>query len=221
MNVLLIESDAVLNRGLRLFLQLKGYAVTAVATCAAAHGHLVTHRPDFVLLAPELPDGDGLQLLHGRLEYHASIFIVLTAPNQLLARLQAFDLGADECLSKPIAPVELERRMRTVARQRTGSQRSTIGFGAGFALDAAAYTVHQCFRAVPVTRSQFELLHCLLRHRGQTLTREQLRAALGEQAGGRPSNAIDVHVKNLRKVLGSFAPTDFLQTVHGVGYRLT
>lgn len=222
MTVLLIETDAVLRQFLQRFLQRADYNVTAVGTYAAAQNCLVTPGPDFVLLSPALPDGDGLDLLRAatRAENHVGIFMVLTAADDLNARLQAFALGADECLAQPVAPAELERRMRTVARQRFGRERCSIRFGGGFALEVAAYAVRYGTQAVPLTRSQFELLHCLLQHRGRPLTREQLGAALGWRRASTASNSIDVHVKNLRRTLARFAPAAFLETVRGIGYRL-
>ncbi|WP_460503275.1 winged helix-turn-helix domain-containing protein, partial [Hymenobacter agri] len=71
--------------------------------------------------------------------------------------------------------------------------------------------------AIDLSRSQFDLLHHLLQHRGQPLTREQLGAHIGKGTEG--SNYIDVHMMNLRKALARFAPPDFLQTVRGVGYQ--
>lgn len=222
MTVLLIEADAVQRNSLHQFLRVVDYDVTAVSTYVAAQGHLTTHCPDFVLLAPGLPDGDGLDFLRAapRDGKPASIFMVLTADTHLPARLQAFALGADECLAKPVAPTELDRRMRSMARQRFRRERTTLSFGGGFAMEVAAYTVCYGTRQVPLTRSQSELLHCLLRHRGRALHREQLDAALGKRRDETGSNVIDVHVKNLRHALARFAPTDFLQTVRGIGYRL-
>ena len=68
-----------------------------------------------------------------------------------------------------------------------------------------------------MSRAQFDLLHHLLRHRGQVLTRQQLGAHIGRLDEG--SNFIDVHIKNVRKVLSQFAPPDFLRTVRGIGYQ--
>lgn len=197
--------------------------MTPVSTYAAAQAQLLNYSPDCVLLAPELSDGNGLDLIGKgtRFGNPPGAIVVLPANGSLNARLEAFARAADECLSKPIAPTELERRMRNVARQRLGRERTTIGFGEGFAMESAAYKVRHGLLVVPLTRSQFELLHCLLRHRGRVLSREQLKASLGGRHQERVSNAIDVHVMNLRHALTRFAPADFLETVRGIGYRRT
>lgn len=98
--------------------------------------------------------------------------------------LQAFVLGADECLSKPIDTAELDRRMRSVVRQLFGRERPTIYFGEGFSMEVAAYMVRHGTQYVPLTRTQFELLHCLLRHRGRALHRER-RVARSTAHGAR------------------------------------
>lgn len=150
----------------------------------------------------------------------ASLFVVLTANTSLPARLQAFAFGADECLAKPVAPAELAVRLRSMARLRLRGPRTPICFGVGFALDVAAYTGRHGNRPVPLTRSEFELLHCLLRHRSQVLDRKRLGAALSGGRGAGTSNAVDVHVMNLRRALAGFAPADVVETVRGSGYRV-
>ena len=89
-------------------------------------------------------------------------------------------------------------------------------------MDLTAHTLHHNARRVPLSGKQFELLHYLLMHRGYPLTRQQLGAHIwgDDAANQRASNYIDVHIKNLRRALASFASPDFLETVHRIGYRV-
>ena len=224
MHILLIESEDIQRNQLRKYLLRAHYFVDQAQTYAAAVNQLALREYDFILLAQELPDGDGLDLLRAamlRPDQPAS-FIVLTASLALEDRLRCFDAGADDCLAKTVALPELERRMQAIMRRRFGLKGSEITFGAGFVMDTAARILRYGQSRVPLSCKQFDLLHYLLLHRGHPLTRLQLGAHLwGEtRAGQRASNYIDVHIKNVRKALAGFATPDFLETVHSIGYRM-
>lgn len=223
MKLLLVMFEEARSTAMRFFLQQAHYWVDSAPTYASAIGKLAQQEYDFVLLTQELPDGDGMDLLRTEAQSSAS-FIVLTSSTAVEDRLRSFDLGADDCLPATVALPELERHLRAIIRQRAGLKSSSISFGAGFVLDPAAYTLRHGTRTVPVSRTQFELLHCLLLHRGQALTRQRLAAHIGGLSNDslkKTSNYIDVHIKNVRKVLSPFAPVDFLKSVHGIGYRMT
>ena len=223
MHVLLVEPEEALRRELHQFLRRARYTVEPAATYAAAADQLARRRYDFVLLDQGPPDGGGLAFLceAARRADQLASFIVLTHSDALEDRLSGFASGADDCLPKTVALAELEHRMQAIVRRRFGLKHSEISFGAGFVMDIAVRTLRCGLRAVPLSQRQFDLLYYLLLHRGQALTRQQLNAHLRGPAPAqkRASNYIDVHIKNVRKLLASFAPADFLETVHGIGYR--
>lgn len=224
MHVLLVEAEASTIHSLHHFLEQTGYWVDSAPTYAAARLRLADYPYDFVVLDQELPDGKALDLLRNRAvpPSNAPSYIVLTATAAVEERLRIFDLGADDCLTKPVASAELVRRMQAIGRRRQGLMSAEICFGSGFVLNSAARTLRYGPHRVPISRKQFDLLHYLLCNRGQALSRQQLSTCLGDEqpATKQSSNYIDVHVKNVRKALASFASTDFLETVHGIGYRL-
>ncbi|MDO7847053.1 response regulator transcription factor [Hymenobacter sp. M29] len=223
MEVLLVENEAKPRQLLHRFLEHAQYGVDVAATFAEAAAYLAGRAYDFVLLAQALPDGDGLELIRlaTRHELHPTSCIVFTATPDVEHRLRGFALGADECLARPVSLAELERRMRVIIRQRVGLKRPAIHFGPGFVLDLAARKLCHGPHNVHLSRKQFDVLHHLLLHRGKVLTREQLGAHIGRRrtASLESSNFIDVHIMNVRRALAPFAPTDFLETVNGVGYR--
>ncbi|MBH8559313.1 response regulator transcription factor [Hymenobacter negativus] len=218
MAILIIEAHDTRRNSVQRFLQRAGYVTDLAPTLAAATAKLAARHYEFVLLAQNLPDGDGMTLLYEaqRRGTRAS-FILLMATDAVQDRLHGFAAGADDCVARSTSLLELERRLRSIARQRFGRPRPRIRFGAGFELDLAARRLRHGSDAVDLSRSQFDLLHHLLRHRGQPLTREQLGAHIGKGTEG--SNYIDVHIMNVRKALARFAPPDFLQTVRGIGYQ--
>lgn len=201
MTILLVTAEEARSTAMRLFLQQVHYWVDLAPTYDSATSKLAQREYDFVLLAQELPDGDGLDLLRAGAQSSAS-FIVLTTSTALEDRLSSFDLGADDCLPATVALPELERRLQAITRRRAGLNRSSISFGAGFVLDPTAFTLRHGIRTVPVSRTQFERLHYLLLHRGQALTRQRLAAHVGGPLSPplqKTSNYIDVHIKNVRK----------------------
>ena len=224
MRVLVIHPEEAFCQQLYHFLQQAHYLVDCAATHTTAVERLARHEYDFVLLAAELPDGDGLALLSAAVldPLQPASFIVLTAPAAVGVRLKAFDLGADDCLPNTVLLPELERRMQAIARRRFRLKDPKFLFGAGFVLDPSARTLRHDTYLVPLTSKQFDLLHYLLLHRGYPLTRQQLGAHVwgDNEASQRASNYIDVHIKNLRRALANFAPSDFLETVHSIGYRM-
>ncbi|MBO2010101.1 response regulator transcription factor [Hymenobacter negativus] len=219
MAILIVEAEETRLYSTQRFLHRAGYQTDAAPTLTIAEGKLASRHYEFVLLAQALPDGDGLTLLQDamRREDHSSSFI-LTDASDVDARLRGFAAGADDCLARSVSLIELERRLRTIRRQRFGHQRPKISFGKGFVLDLAGRLLRYGPQEVYLSRAQFDLVHHLLRRRGQAVTREELGAHLGK--GTEASNYIDVHVRNVRKALARHAPPDFLQTVRGIGYLM-
>ncbi|MCI1188658.1 response regulator transcription factor [Hymenobacter sp. DH14] len=218
MAILIIEADEKRRAAAQRFLQRAGYVTDLAPTLAAATARLAARSYEFVLLAQLLPDGDGLTLLYeAQRRGSRAAFVLLMATDAVQDRLHGFAAGADDCVARSTTLLELERRLRSIARQRFGRPRPRIRFGAGFELDLAGRQLRHGRNAVDLSRSQFDLLHHLLRHRGRPLTREQLGAHIGR--GHEGSNFIDVHIMNVRKALARFAPPDFLQTVRGIGYQ--
>ena len=223
MHLLLVEDEKSLHQEMRQFLLQAQYLVDSAYTYAEASEKLFVNSYDFVLLDLGLPGGDGLDLLKEarRSESQEASFIILTARGALNDRIRGLDLGADDYLPKPFSLLELTSRMQAITRRKFGLKRQEITFGSGFSIDATARTVRYDGQDVPLTKKEFDLLHYLLLHRGRVLTRLQL----GEHLWGNvleddsDSNYIDVHIKNLRKKLASFAAADFLETVRGIGYR--
>ncbi|GAB3588709.1 response regulator transcription factor [Hymenobacter daeguensis] len=219
MAILLIDPRDGRRAATQRYLLRAGYSIETALNAAEARERMAGRPYEFVLLAQRLPDADGLALLRECVwrGNRTSAFILLTGSEDVEDRLQGFAAGADDCLAASVSLVELEQRLRIIARQRFGRPRPRIRFGAGFELDLAGRLLRHGAHAVDLSRSQFDLLHHLLRHRGQVLTRQQLGAHIGRVDEG--SNFIDVHIKNVRKVLAQFAPPDFLRTVRGIGYQ--
>ncbi len=219
MRILLIEDDPSLGSSLQSWLQLDGYAVDWLQRGDQAATALATHDYQCVLLDRGLPglDGDAvLQALRAKGAGSAHLPVILiTARDTLADRVQGLDLGADDYLVKPFDLEELSARVRAALRRGAGQQAPELRHGE-VALDTAAKRVTRAGEPVNLTAREFAVLQALMRRPGHILSRAQLEEALygwGEEV---ESNAIEVHVYNLRRKLGS----GLIRTVRNQGYGL-
>ncbi len=223
MRILLVEDDPSLGATVQSWLQLDGYAVDWLQRGDQAETALLTHDYQCLLLDRGLPGMTGEALLAALRARRAAIpVIVITARDTLADRVEGLDLGADDYLVKPFDLEELSARIRAAIRRDTRNLRHAPDIAptlrhAGVELDPAAKRVTRDGEPVALTAREFAVLQALMRRSGQILSRAQLEEALygwGEEV---ESNAIEVHVYNLRKKLGS----KFIVTVRHHGYGLS
>jgi two-component system OmpR family response regulator/two-component system response regulator QseB len=220
MRVLVVEDDPGIAEGLAAHLGRAGHAVDCTPGMAPAWRALSDEAYDVVLLDLALEDGDGTDLLRrlrearaGALPDPATPVLIMTARDQVAARIEALDLGADDYLTKPFDPDELAARMRAMTRRAAGRAQSTIRHG-DLEVDPAARTVLRGGEPVELSAREFSILVALLEARPRVLTRAQIEAKLYNWDSGLESNAIEVHVHRLRRKLGE----SVVRTVRGVGY---
>lgn len=223
MHVLIVEDEVSLATELKHFLAQEHYTCDWASTGLEASEKIAVNLYDFILLDLGLPDYDGLDLLREtkQLEHEPAI-IVLTARGALEDRIEGLELGADDYLPKPFSLLELQARMQAIIRRKFKVKSSVFELH-GIALDSVARRVTYQEREISLTKKEFDLLHYMLLHRKRILTRLQLTEHIWGNIleDNYDSNYIDVHIKNLRKKLSEFIPNDWLETVRGVGYRLT
>ena len=221
MNVLIVEDEKSLSHEIEIFLNKQGYNCDVAFNGKSASEKIFVNNYDFILLDIGLPDYSGFDLLkEAREAKRESAFIILTARSETDDKIKGLDLGADDYLGKPFSLMELHARMQAITRRRHGLTTNTIQVGE-FVMDINSRTVTCKDQIVNLTRKEFDLLHYLALHKNRVLTRMQLTEHIWGDVmeDDYDSNYIDVHIKNLRKKLGAFAPTDWLETVLGIGYR--
>lgn len=222
MNVLIVEDEKSLSHEIEIFLTKQGYNCDVAFNGKSASEKIFVNAYDFVLLDIGLPDYSGFDLLkEARDAKRDPAFIILTARSETDDKIKGLDLGADDYLAKPFSLMELHSRMQAITRRRHGLTTNTMNIG-DFVMDINNRTVHYKDSLVGLTRKEFDLLHYLALHKNRVLTRMQLTEHIwgDTMEEDYDSNYIDVHIKNLRKKLGAFAPFDWLETVRGIGYRL-
>lgn len=214
MDILLIEDDLDLGNGIRIALLDSGLDVTWVRRLQDAQRQLDLAAHDLVLLDLGLPDGDGLQLLQRlRRDRRALPVLILTARDALEDRLLGLDSGADDYLVKPFALAELLSRVRALARRSYGFDGGTLALR-GLALDAAGHRASLHGQPLELTGSEFQLLKVLMMRSPKVVTRRALEDAALPRSQANGSNALDVHMANLRRKVGE----GVVRTVRGIGY---
>jgi DNA-binding response OmpR family regulator len=222
MNVLIVEDEKSLSHEMEIFLTKQGFNCDVAFNGKAASEKIFVNAYDFVLLDLGLPDYNGLDLLReAKQSGRESAFIILTARNEIDDRIKGLDMGADDYLSKPFSLGELHSRMQAILRRKHGLVSNTLKVG-DFVMDISNRTVLFNTQPVNLTKKEFDLLHYLALNKNRVLTRMQLTEHIWGDVMEEDydSNYIDVHMKNLRKKLGAFAPAEWLETVRGIGYRL-
>uniref|UniRef100_A0A486XHV1 DNA-binding response regulator n=1 Tax=Rheinheimera sp. BAL341 TaxID=1708203 RepID=A0A486XHV1_9GAMM len=216
MRLLLVEDDIALRDGLQQALTVQGFAVNAVSSGQQALAVARAGDCDSVILDLGLPDMDGLVVLKQlRQKWPKMPVLILTARDELDDRIKGLDLGADDYLVKPFAAPELFARLRVIER-RLGTASSHLVRCGVVELDTTAMQLNIAEQAVALSRREYVLLKELMESVGRIKTREQLEASLYSWGEEVASNALEVHISNLRKKL----PADFIRTVRGVGYTI-
>lgn len=216
MRILVVEDDPILADGLKAGLGLTGAAIDAVSTLHDAEIALVGTDFDAMLLDLMLPDGSGLDLLNSlRLKGNLLPVILLTALDETAHRVRGLDSGADDYIGKPFDLDELAARLRAVTRRREGRAAPALSAG-GVTLDPATLTATTNHGAVTLSRREFAVLSTLMQHPGVIRSRGELEDRLYGWQEEVESNAVEVHIHNLRNKIGR----DVIETVRGLGYRL-
>lgn len=217
MRILLVEDDQALSSGLVQALTAQGFVVNAVHLGAQAVTAVRSGDCDTLVLDLGLPDMDGLEVLKQVRHKQPQLpVLILTARDSLDDRCKGLDLGADDYLVKPFALPELFARLRVIER-RLGTAASHLICVGSVELDSAALLVRVAGEPLQLARREYNVLKLLMESAGRIKTREQLEAGLyawGEEVA---SNALEVHISNLRKKL----PKDFIKTIRGVGYSVS
>jgi DNA-binding response OmpR family regulator len=222
MKVLIVDDEARIVEGARRYFEQAGFEVLAAhdgeTGLAVARGE----RPDLVVLDLMLPGMDGLDVCRELRRESDVPIIMLTARVEETDRLIGLELGADDYVTKPFSPRELVARARAVLRRaRPGLVRKTYRFGEVL-FDVAAQHCIVAGETVPLTPTEFNLLHTLVRHPGQVLSRAQLLEASGLGALEGAERTVDVHIHNLRRKLEPDpAEPRYILTVFGSGYRFS
>jgi len=220
--ILVIEDDRAISEILVYNLDKAGYEVSLAIDGRDGINQAQLKLPDVILLDVMLPIIDGVEVcrrLRSKPETASAIIIMLTAKTEEADQLIGFSVGADDYVTKPFSVRVLMERIKALQRRKIAKadDEDDVVTRAGITLDRRRYRVSVDGQPVELTKSEFRLLDTLIRQPGRAFDRTELiDSALGEDTLVL-ERTIDVHIRALRKKIGSNA--DAIETVRGVGYR--
>ena len=216
--IAVVEDEVYMREELCDMLQKDGYLVEAITEFEDAARLLAALRPDLVILDLNLPEISGFQICQ-ELKNKTSIpVLVLTSRDQVKDELQAFQLGADEYLTKPCRKDRLLARVSNILKRYEG--RTNLIEGPDFLLDQQTYTLYIHNTSVVLPKNQGKLLVALLSGGDALVTTEQLCMALWGTTEYIDENALQVNLTRLKKTMSGLKMKQRIVAVRGMGYRL-
>ena len=224
MTVLLIEDEAEIRRFLRSTLPAHGYRLYEATTGADGLAQASARNPDIILLDLGLPDMNGTAVIEKIRAWSNMPIIVLSARDQEQVKVQAFDLGADDYVTKPFGVDELLARMRAALRHATRPVGDGVDASCTFGdvtVDLGRRQVFVSGTEIHLTPIEYKLLTTLARYVGKVVTHRQLLKEVWGPLHVDEGHYLRVYMRQLRnKIEADPAQPRHLVTELGVGYRL-
>jgi two-component system alkaline phosphatase synthesis response regulator PhoP len=221
--ILLVEDEPGLRRTLSDLLTGDGYAVETSADGAQAEERAMREVFDLIILDVMLPSRSGFDVCRNlRKNNLQTPILMLTARSELSNKVQGFKAGADDYLTKPFEPVELQMRMEALFRRSAGSARKKLKsheFGR-INVDFVKCRLTRNGKDVPISERECRLLQYLIESGGEVVSRDELLQEVWGYNAASMTRTVDVHIAWLRqKIEEDPASPQFILTVHGQGYR--
>lgn len=222
--VLIVEDDRKTANLVSIYLEREGFKTISAYDGQKALELAKRHHPGFVILDLMLPKTDGIEVCRQLRSQSDVPILMLTAKDEELDRVLGFSLGADDYMVKPFSPRELVARVKAIlrrVRQHTAKKQPLLSLGA-LTLNHEKRRVTLKGQPVSLTLSEYKLLETLMAAPGRVFTREELLNSLYPTGESVIDRVIDVHIGKLRQKIEDDATRPrYIQTVRGLGYRLT
>lgn len=222
MKVLIIEDNTELAHSIRDYLKSK-WIVDLVETGKRGIELTKKHTYDVIILDLGLPDIDGQEVCQVIRQTPLSTpILVLSGVSDIDSKVALLDSGADDYLTKPFKPDELQARLYALSRRglQKGGNESEILKINNLALDPIRREVHRGSQKINLRRKEFDILEYLMRNQGKILSRQMIISHVWDVRSETWNNTVDVHVKYLRDKIDRPYKTKLIKTVHGVGYTI-
>jgi two-component system alkaline phosphatase synthesis response regulator PhoP len=217
--VLVVDDEEPILELLKYNLEKEGYEVKTASDGSAAVESARKFHPDLVLLDIMMPKMDGVEacrLLRSMPEMQNAFIVFLTARSEEYSEVAAFDVGADDYITKPIKPRALISRISALFRRDSKKKSSQAQIKIGnLVIDRTSYTVKIDSREVSLPKKEFELLYFLAQHPNKVFSRDDLLQNIWGSDVYVLARTVDVHIRKVREKIGD----DYISTVKGVGYK--
>lgn len=217
MRILMVEDDKMIGDSLQRGLKLGGHAVDWVEDGPSADLAFDAQPYDIVILDLGLPGKSGMDVLASlRDRNDETPVLILTARDSVADKVAGLDAGADDYMLKPFALEELEARIRMIVRRKGGSANPVLKHGK-ITLNPATHEVRYDGEQIALTAREFALLYDLMKKPGAVLSRAQLEESLYGWNEEVSSNAIEVHIHQIRKKM---CDNSVIKNIRNVGYTM-
>lgn len=225
--VVIVEDEADIGELIRFHVEREGVVTEVIQSGQLAMEAITRRRPTLVILDLMLPDLDGLEICR-RMKWNEDTreipILIVSAKGEDSDIVTGLELGADDYVTKPFRPKVLMARVRNLLRRAASSEvkpsprrRMSIAGGAlVIDLDRRQVMVHD--QEVSLTRTEFDILHCLVSHPGYVRTRDQIISVVHGESVILTRRTVDVHITAIRRKLATLGT--IIRTVRGVGYRI-
>lgn len=220
MHILIVEDETKIAQFLAKGLNESGYLTSITHNGLTALTLLQEKKFDFVILDVMLPEIDGWQVLKTLRTFSKIPVLMLTAKDHVLDRVKGLELGADDYLIKPFSYIELLARIKSLLR-RSVKDESEYYQVEDLILYRLERTVYRDQQKIDLSAKEFSLLHLLMQHQGELLTRSQISSEVWNINFETDTNVVDVAIRRLRAKIDDHFQPKLIHTVRGMGYRLS
>jgi DNA-binding response OmpR family regulator len=223
MKLLIIEDEKALADSIYSYMQQENFVCETALTYSAALEKIEQYDYDCILLDINLQDGNGLELVKVLKSNHKKDgILIISARNSLEDKVSGLQLGADDYLPKPFHLSELGARVAAIIRRRHSAGSNFIRLE-DILIDTQARSVTVEGRSLDLTRKEYQLLLYFAYNKGRVVSKNAIAEHLwGDDTGGADNyDFIYTHIKNLRRKLVEAGAGDYIQSVYGMGYKLS
>jgi two-component system copper resistance phosphate regulon response regulator CusR len=221
MRVLLVEDEEKVSRFVRRGLESERYAVDVAMDGAQAIELAATYPYDLILLDLMLPGISGTEVLRQVRQDNKHVpVLILTARDALGDKVEHFELGADDYLTKPFAFAELLVRVKALLRRGAVNRSNSLRI-ADLELDRLTQQVRRAGQKIELTVKEYGLLEYLMLNMGRVLSRTMIIEHVWDQSFDGATNIVDVYVRHLRTKVDDPHERKLIRTVRGVGYSIS
>lgn len=221
MKILVIEDETEIASSIKSYLKSNDILCEMAADSESALDKITMYDYDCILLDLMLPDGDGFTILKELKKQNKSDgVIIISAKEALETKIEGFNLGADDYLTKPFHLSELLVRIQSLVRRKNFNGSNSIAFNE-IEIDTLAKLVKIKGKKIDCTKKEIDLLLFLIGNKNKVLS----KSAIAEHLSGDMADMLDnhdfvyAHIKNLKKKLSESGSDDYIKSVYGIGYK--